>query len=261
MSEIQLPNNRISSDFFLAVRLLDNGVAVDWTSLHIQQLFMVAESQDYAHDGKCSCEVDAEDTTLLHVEWPAEVQFYEGIHRLVVQCSLVDDMKTYDKRVVNVVPLSDSDTVVYDDDETEIEITVSEVNTSIMTEILRACQQATADANAAAEKATDAASHAPCIINGFWYVYDADGGEYVTTGVKTTGEDGVTPHIDATTGNWFIGDIDTGVAAQGPRGLSGNLNWPTFEIDAAMHLQMKTDAASDADHFSIDDEGHLILTI
>lgn len=50
-------------------------------------------------------------------------------------------------------------------------------------------------------------------------------------------------------------------SSQGPQGLSGNLNWPTFEIDAAMHLQMKTDTASDADHFTIDDEGHLRLII
>jgi hypothetical protein len=27
------------------------------------------------------------------------------------------------------------------------------------------------------------------------------------------GNDGITPHIDSTTGNWFIGDTDTGVHA------------------------------------------------
>lgn len=260
MAEIQLPNNRISSDFHLAVRLLDNGVAVDWSSLRIQQLFMIAESQDYAHDGDCAFGIDDDDTTLLHVEWPAEVQFYEGIHRLVVQCALAGDMKTYDKRVVNVVPLSDSDAVVYEDDETEIEITVSEVNTSIMTEILRACQAATVAANEAAQKASDAASNVPCIIGGVWFVWDSDSAQYVTTGVAATGKDGITPHIGGN-GNWFIGDIDTRVPATGPQGLSGNLNWPTFHIDAAMHLQMTTDTASDADHFTIDDEGHLRLII
>ena len=244
----------------MKVRLLDNGVAVDWSSLHIQQLFMIAESQDYAHDGACIFSVDESDSTYLNVEWPAEVQFYEGIHRLVVQCSLQNDMKTYDKRAVNVVPLSDSAAVVYDNDATEVEIVISEVNTSIMTEILRACQQATVDANAAAAAATSAATHAPCIINGIWYVWNESQQQYVSTDIAATGADGVTPHIGVN-GNWYIGAIDTGVAAQGPQGLSGNLNGPTFEIDAAMHLQMKTDTASDADHFNIDAEGHLILTI
>src|SRR5690554_1955296 len=38
--------------------------------------------------------------------------------------------------------------------------------------------------------------------------------------VGANGIDGVTPHIDPTTGNWFIGATDTGVAAQGADGLS-----------------------------------------
>lgn len=36
------------------------------------------------------------------------------------------------------------------------------------------------------------------------------------------GKDGLTPHIDATTGHWFIGNTDTGVSAQGPQGLPGS---------------------------------------
>ena len=32
---------------------------------------------------------------------------------------------------------------------------------------------------------------------------------------------GITPHIDESTGNWFLGDVDTGVHAQGPQGEVG----------------------------------------
>lgn len=35
------------------------------------------------------------------------------------------------------------------------------------------------------------------------------------------GKDGVTPHIDSTTGDWFIGNQDTGAQAQGPAGKNG----------------------------------------
>lgn len=35
------------------------------------------------------------------------------------------------------------------------------------------------------------------------------------------GTDGITPHIDSTTGDWFIGSTDTGVHAQGPQGIQG----------------------------------------
>ena len=36
-----------------------------------------------------------------------------------------------------------------------------------------------------------------------------------------SGNNGITPHIDSTTGNWFIGPDDTGVHAQGPQGEQG----------------------------------------
>lgn len=39
----------------------------------------------------------------------------------------------------------------------------------------------------------------------------------------TNGTDGITPHIDSTTGNWFIGSTDTGVHAQGPAGQDGTV--------------------------------------
>ena len=35
------------------------------------------------------------------------------------------------------------------------------------------------------------------------------------------GKDGVTPHIDSETGNWFIGETNTNVHAQGPKGDAG----------------------------------------
>ena len=37
----------------------------------------------------------------------------------------------------------------------------------------------------------------------------------------TNGSNGTTPHIDSTTGNWFIGETNTGVQAQGPSGQNG----------------------------------------
>ena len=33
--------------------------------------------------------------------------------------------------------------------------------------------------------------------------------------------DGMTPHIDPTTGNWFLGETDTGIHAQGEQGIQG----------------------------------------
>lgn len=50
--------------------------------------------------------------------------------------------------------------------------------------------------------------------NGNWYMGNDD------TGVSAQGLDGTPPHVGEN-GNWFIGDVDTGIAAQGPRGEAG----------------------------------------
>lgn len=44
----------------------------------------------------------------------------------------------------------------------------------------------------------------------------------VTVGIKgDKGDDGITPHIGEN-GNWYIGDTDTGVKAQGEKGEKGD---------------------------------------
>ena len=50
-----------------------------------------------------------------------------------------------------------------------------------------------------------------------WFIGDTDTG-ILAEGVS--GNDGITPHI-GTNGNWFIGDTDTGVLAQGTNGKDG----------------------------------------
>lgn len=51
---------------------------------------------------------------------------------------------------------------------------------------------------------------------------DGQDGKDGTDGVDgQDGADGITPHIDENTGNWFIGDENTGVHAQGPQGIQG----------------------------------------
>jgi hypothetical protein len=154
MAETILPNVRMNSDFRAAVRLLDSGVAVDWTTVTGLNVIMVSEAQDYAFAGGCKTAIDEDDATKLHIVWSGESQMYSGIHRLVVQVELAGALATYDKRVLNVIPLSDTAASVHD--ESDVDIEVSDVDTSIMTEILRACQAATLEANAAAAEAREA---------------------------------------------------------------------------------------------------------
>lgn len=59
---------------------------------------------------------------------------------------------------------------------------------------------------------------------GDWFLGDKDTGVHAQGEQGKngqTGKDGITPHIDKTTGNWFIGDNDTGIHAQGATGETG----------------------------------------
>lgn len=61
----------------------------------------------------------------------------------------------------------------------------------------------------------------------FSYVTDMSGSQGIqgpkgdTGDTGPAGTNGITPHIDSTTGNWFIGDTDTNIHAQGPQGIQG----------------------------------------
>lgn len=53
-----------------------------------------------------------------------------------------------------------------------------------------AAEQSATDAEAAQQAAETAVTHYPKIVNDYWWVWDAERGEYVNTGVKAKGEDG-----------------------------------------------------------------------
>ncbi len=62
------------------------------------------------------------------------------------------------------------------------------------------------------------------VADGICYIMkEHDGSKQIIalgTGSSSGGEDGITPHIGGN-GNWFIGETDTGIAAQGPPGDIG----------------------------------------
>ena len=116
-----------------------------------------------------------------------------------------------------------SETIIYDD------YIVYDVST-LLTQI-SAMRTATDNANKAAADANAAAEHAPYVdeATGYWMYWDVGAGKYVSTGTPATGpqgapgndgEDGETPYIGSN-GNWWIGQTDTGVKAQGPAGANG----------------------------------------
>lgn len=266
---ITLPNGRACSDFTFRVRLKDNGTAISWDGLSDIKAHVLSDVQK-ALAGRCEVSVDAEDPTILICEYAANKPQYLGVNSIIIRATYQGRVKTYDKPAVNIVPrtanLSD-DQVVLEDPVVDVEIEVTDVSSSIL-------DGAIAAALNAAEKAEASASHQPVIIGGVWWIWDASAGEYVateSTAIGQDGRDGRSPYVGSN-GHWFAFNDstleyeDTGVSAQGPKGdpgedgKDGGLLFPTFEIDAAMHLRMSDDDAAATGRFSLKD-GHLTVTV
>lgn len=266
---ITLPNGRACSDFTFRVRLKDDGTAISWDGLSDIKAHVFSDVQR-ALAGRCEVRVDQQDHTILICEYSATKPQYLGVNSIIIRATYQGRVKTYDKPAVNIVPrtanLAD-DEVVLEDPVVDVEIEVTDVDSSIL-------DGAIAAALDAAEKANRAAEHQPVIIDGHWWIWNDTAGEYVDSGTTAVGVDGLngaSPYIGVN-GNWYVFNDttreweDSGVPARGPQGVpgqdgrDGGLLYPTFEVDAAMHLRMSDDDAAATGRFSLE-EGHLTVTV
>ena len=268
MAEIIIPKVRMGSDITLRAKLTDNGVGVDWSGL-TNIVAMIYSDAQKAIAGQCAVSVDPDNNLILVCEFGANQPQYGGINSLVVRCEYKGRKKTYDRKAFYIVSRTDDlegEDIVIEDPVIDVELSVEDVSTSLLDKAIDA-------ALAAAAKALEAASKAPYIgENGNWFVWNAETRLYEDTGTRAgglDGRDGKSPYIGSN-GHWFVYDdaageyVDTGVSAQGPegpRGKDGGILWPTFEIDAAMHLQMDTHEDTGAERFALDDAGHLVVEL
>jgi len=246
MAQINLPNVRQESDLQLIVQLKDNNVAVDWTSLTGIRAFAYSDGQKVLA-AELQAEVDAADHTKLVVDYAGALPQYLGVCRLVVRGTYSTRQKTFDKPVVNFVAQTAQATGVtaITDPVVDVTLSVQEVSTSLLDAAISAAIDAAAKANSSAE-------HQPIIdqTNKHWKIWNPSTGAYVDSGIVAEGQDGEDGQ-DGSQG-------PTG--PQGPAGPAGTLNYPTFNITAAMHLTATSLTQGDVSRFDIAD-GHLKLTI
>lgn len=238
MTQITLKPIRQQTDVNMPTTLTDNTVRMDWQDFDRIQAFIYSERQRIIA-GPCTVEIDSEDSTVLLCHYDAHKPQHLGIQRLVVQVELNGHKSTYDKQAFVFVATTDetlSDGTTVTDETAEVDINVEDVDSSILSGAIAA-------ALAAADAANAAAGHAPYIgENGNWWIWSADAGDYVDSGTAATGPQGL-PGQD------------------GQDGVDGGILYPSFEIDAAMHLKM-SDAGSDSNRrFELDEAGHFKMTI
>ena len=264
MSNITIKKVRVGTDLLMHVSLKDNGVKVSWKSVEDIFAYLFSDAQNIMA-GRAEASIDPTDEYNLIVTYGVNEPQYLGVNRLVISCVYEGKTATYDCPVVEFVEKSaeEGETTA---EATQVDLEVSAVNTSLLDKAIDA-------ALAASAKALEAASKAPYIgENGNWFVWNAKTGLYEDTGTRAEGldgRDGKSPYIGSN-GHWFVYDdtrgeyVDSGVTAQGPegpKGKDGGILWPTFEIDAAMHLQMETHEDTGAERFALDDAGHLVVEL
>lgn len=148
--EITVTAKRIGSDVHLKLSLWDSGVSIAWDTVEVKQVCMYSVEQK-AFAGHCSFAVDREDNHILNATYPASEQLYLGDHRVVVRLNMDGSEATYDALAFTLKSYTDAEGPITTNP-VEIGINVEEVDTTIMHEILAACQAAT-DAALAAETA------------------------------------------------------------------------------------------------------------
>lgn len=207
MGTISLPNFRTTADVTMNTRLKDGGIYIDWAGLTDIRAWIYSDAQK-ALAGRADVTIDQEDSTKAVLVYAGTKAQYPGINRLIIQARYNGSLKTYDRPVFNFVARTAEATgnVTIDDPETDVEIVVEDVSSSILDATILAAISAADRANEAAEAAehmvdihtgpAGADGKSPYIgENGHWYEWDDDTEQYVDTDTEAQGETGTTPDI------------------------------------------------------------------
>lgn len=260
---ITLENVRTASDVTMPTRLKDGGVAIDWTTLTDIKAWLYSDAQR-AMAGRCALSIDESAPDVLVCEYSALKPQYPGVNRLIVQAKYMGRVKTYDKPVLNFVPRTAQvagEQIVLEDPIVNVEIEVEDVTSSILDSILAACVKATEEAREVVDASRGPrgfSAYEVAVQNGFvgteeeWLLslqgksayeiavelgYEGTEEQWIASLKGEDGEPGTTPHIGQN-GNWFIGDVDTGVAAGGQNGVTPHIgqngNWFIGDTDTGV---------------------------
>lgn len=202
-----IKNFRTTADVTMNTKLKDGGVYIDWASLTEIRAWIYSDAQK-ALAGRADVTIDQEDSTKAVLVYAGTKAQYPGINRLIIQARYNGSLKTYDRPVFNFVARTAEATgnVTIDEPETDVEIVVQDVSSSILDATILAALSAADRANEAAEAAERMVDihqgppgedgKSPYIgENGHWYEWDEDAGEYVDTETEAQGETGTTPDI------------------------------------------------------------------
>ena len=161
MSQIEIPNIRQGTDVRLWLRMVNSGVSVDWTVFDEIRVYIYSESQRQTA-GKCTVEVSEDDATLLTCEYPALENQFLGVQKVVLYTKLADQQNAYDKAAFCFVATTDEteSTTTVEDEIVEVDLTVDDIDTSMLAGAIKAANEAAHSADAAADAAQEKGTYA-----------------------------------------------------------------------------------------------------
>ena len=169
MATIQLIHKRVGNDIGIALRILDSNVAIDWTTVDRVYASLVSDQQR-VRLGQCKVlGPDSEDPTTLSLLYGAKNPQYLGLTRIVVEVTYHGHVSTFDKPVLVFVastaeegtyPVTVDIAGSLDPEDNNLEIEVSDVDTSVLSAAIEAAQEAAQEASDAADEANAAAESA-----------------------------------------------------------------------------------------------------
>ncbi len=155
----KLQTVRIGTDITIRARLIDSGVAVDFSTSPPRSVGLLSLSQNVLiRDVETA--VDPEDGSILIITWRAGNQCYFGQYNLVVSAFLSGRTATFEAPAFELVRLTgqrqpDSDQPDTGVSDIAITLEVESIDTSLISQILQDCKDATDSALEAASKASD----------------------------------------------------------------------------------------------------------
>ena len=195
MATTTLKPIRQQTDVTLRATLTDNGVKASWPDFSTVKAFIYAERQRIIA-GECTVEVDLEDDTVLVCRYDATKPQHLGIQKLVILVEYDGQKNTYDKQAFQFVATTDEtldDGTTVEEEVAEVDIDVTDIDTSALSGAIAAALAAAEAANEAANVALAAAGSEPYIgDNGNWFIWDPELQQYVDSGKPSQGDPGFT---------------------------------------------------------------------
>lgn len=286
---MEILKKRVGNDLVMRLTISDSGIVLDWSDVTVISAHMYSDGARITA-GRCRWSPDPNDHTVLVVTYGPDEPQYLGYNRLVLSCEYRGHTATYDRVVVNYVPLTameGTETVadvavsLSTGEMTEgIAIAVESISSSVIGQLIDDTQEAKEQALAAADRANrisdDLSTFRPeverALSERVRYADVVDGLDSTETDKPLSANQGRVLDSRKQDKTSLVSDLVTKVNALSPSdkaaflgqiGAASEESLQSHENDNTRHItageRVKWNAKQDALTLTIKDNGNIVL--